>query len=59
MRRTHRYAGVGDCQKIAFNPVGQVVGQMNDEEACRDIMDALLNEYAEALDRVNTVSGIE
>ncbi len=59
VRRTHRYAGVGDCQKIAFNPVGQVVGQMNDEESCRDIMYALLNEYAEALDRVNTVSGIE
>ena len=53
VRRTHRYAGVGDCQKVAFNPVGQVVGQMNEEESCRDIMFSLLNEYADALDRVN------
>jgi len=51
VRRTHRYAGSGDCQKIAFNPVGQVVGQMNEESSCRDIMYDLLTEYADALDR--------
>ncbi len=56
VRRTHRYAGVGDCQKVAFNPVGQVVGQMNTEQSCRDIMFQLLSEYAEALEQVNTVS---
>jgi hypothetical protein len=22
VRRTHRYAGSGDCQKVAFNPIG-------------------------------------
>lgn len=59
VRRTHRYAGSGECQKVAFNPVGQVVGQMNDEQSCRDIMFQLLTEYAEALERVNTVSGAE
>ena len=59
VRRTHRYAGSGDCQKIAFNPVGQVVGQMNEEESCRDIMYSLLNEYAEALEQLNSVSGVE
>jgi NAD(P)H-dependent flavin oxidoreductase YrpB (nitropropane dioxygenase family) len=56
VRRTHRYAGSGDCQKIAFNPIGQVVGQMNDEESCRDIMFALLTEYAEALEHVTKIS---
>ena len=56
VRRTHRYAGSGDCQKIAFNPVGQVVGQMNEESSCRDIMYELLTEYADALDRVNHLS---
>lgn len=56
VRRTHRYAGVGDCQKIAFNPVGQVVGQMNTEQSCRDIMFQLLSEYAEALEQVNAVT---
>ncbi|TDG14115.1 nitronate monooxygenase [Seongchinamella unica] len=58
VRRTHRYAGVGDCQKVAFNPVGQVVGQMNEEQSCRDIMYSLLSEYAEALEHVNEISGI-
>ncbi|KZX56619.1 monooxygenase [Halioglobus sp. HI00S01] len=56
VRRTHRYAGVEDCQKVAFNPVGQVVGQMNTEESCRDIMYSLLNEYAEALENVQGLS---
>ncbi|MEH6588341.1 MAG: nitronate monooxygenase family protein [Halioglobus sp.] len=59
VRRTHRYAGSGECQKIAFNPVGQVVGQMNEEESCRDIMYQLLNEYAESLDHLNAISSVE
>ena len=59
VRRTHRYAGSGDCQKIAFNPVGQVVGQMNEETSCRDIMYDLLTEYADALDQVNSLSSVE
>lgn len=53
VRRTHRYAGSGDCQKVAFNPIGQVVGQINEVESCRDIMFRLLNEYSDSLERVN------
>lgn len=56
VRRTHRYAGVGDCQKVAFNPIGQVVGQINSIESCRDIVYRLLNEYSEALDHVNAIT---
>lgn len=55
VRRTHRYAGSGDCQKVAFNPIGQVVGQINEVESCRDIMRRLLTEYTEAMDRVNAL----
>ena len=56
VRRTHRYAGVGDCQKVAFNPIGQVVGQINSIESCRDIMFRLQNEYIEALEHVNAIT---
>ena len=59
VRRTHRYAGSGDCQKVAFNPVGQVVGQINEIESCRDIMFRLLHEYAEALEHVNSLTPAE
>ena len=53
VRRTHRYAGAGECQKVAFNPVGQVVGQINEIESCRDIMYRLQQEYIDALEHVN------
>ncbi len=53
IRRTHTYAAVGDCQKVAFNPVGQVVGQINEVESCRNLINRLLNEYLEALEHVN------
>jgi NAD(P)H-dependent flavin oxidoreductase YrpB (nitropropane dioxygenase family) len=56
VRRSHRYAGSGDCQKVAFNPVGQVVGQINSIESCRDIMFRLLTEYSEALDHINAIT---
>jgi len=61
MRRTKRYAGVGECQKVGFNPVGQVVGMMNEVESCRDLMFRLMQEYADALEQVNnlTATGAE
>ena len=59
VRRTHKYAGSGECQKVAFNPVGQVVGQINSIESCRDIVFRLLNEYSEALDHVNAITPLE
>ena len=55
IRRTARYASVGDCQKIAFNPVGQVVGQMNHVESTRGVIFRLINEYVDALERVNNL----
>ena len=55
IRRTHTYAAQGDCQKVAFNPVGQVVGQINRVESCRDLVFRLLNEYVESLEKVNAL----
>ena len=58
-RRTHTYAGHGECQKVAFNPVGQMVGMINEIESCRDIMMRLLTEYSDALDHIQSISGVE
>ncbi len=55
IRRTHKYAGVGECQKVAFNPVGQVVGMINSVESCRDVIFRLLSEYVDAMERVNNL----
>jgi NAD(P)H-dependent flavin oxidoreductase YrpB (nitropropane dioxygenase family) len=55
MRRTSRYAAVADCQKVAFNPVGQVVGQINHIESCKDVIFRMVNEYVDALDKVNSL----
>ena len=55
-RRTHRYANSADTQKVAFNPVGQVVGMINEVESCRDIMMRLLTEYSDALDRIEAIN---
>ncbi len=55
IRRTATYAGVADCQKVAFNPVGQVVGQINEVESCRGVIFRLINEYLEGLEQVNAL----
>ena len=51
-RRTERYAGVGNAQAVAMNPAGQVIGQINETESCRDVIFRLLSEYADALEQV-------
>ena len=48
MRRTSTYADKGNCQSVAFNPCGQVIGQLNHVESCRSVMQRLLGEYVEA-----------
>ena len=51
-RRTERYGGVGNAQAVAMNPAGQVIGQINEIESCRDVIFRLLTEYADALEQV-------
>jgi len=55
IRRTHTYAAVGQCQKVAFNPVGQVVGQIKHVEKSGKVIERMLNEYVEALEKVNAL----
>jgi len=55
IRRTHTYAAVGECQKVAFNPVGQVVGQIKHVEKSGKVIERMLNEYVEALEKVNAL----
>lgn len=55
IRRTARYAGVGDTQAVAFNPCGQVIGQINEIESCRQVIFRLISEYVDALERVNSL----
>jgi NAD(P)H-dependent flavin oxidoreductase YrpB (nitropropane dioxygenase family) len=53
VRRTHTYAGVGETQAVAFNPVGQVVGQMSGVQSSADLIRDLLTELVDAVDRLN------
>ena len=55
IRRTHRYADVADTRKVLFNPCGQVIGQITQIEASKDVMFRLLNEYVEAIERLDAL----
>ncbi len=48
--RTHRYAA--KAQDVAFNPVGQIVGQMNQVQPVRELVVRLVEEYLEAVERL-------
>ena len=50
--RTSRYAGVAQTQKVAFNPVGQVVGMIKERRAVRDVVYQLVEGYVEATERL-------
>ena len=53
IRRTSRYASVADTQKVAFNPVGQVVGQINETQTSAELIRDMLTEYVDAIGRLN------
>jgi len=53
--RTSRYASLPGAQAVAFNPVGQVVGMMNETRSTRDVITALVEQYVDAVDRLNTI----
>lgn len=48
--RTHRYAD--KAQAVAFNPVGQIVGRMNQLVPAKTLLSQLIDEYFEAADRI-------
>lgn len=51
--RTNRYASSPQAQAVAFNPVGQVVGMMNDVLTSREVIMGMVEEYLDAVDRLN------
>jgi len=51
MSRVHRYPK--QAQTVAFNPVGQIVGSMNEKVAARDVIYQLVEEYVDAVERLN------
>ena len=53
--RTSRYAGSGHAQRVAFNPVGQVVGMMKDVRSCRELMLELAQEYVDSVERLQAM----
>lgn len=55
IRRTSVYADKGDCQKVAFNPCGQVIGQINSVESCRQVIYRLLDEYVDAVQKAGSL----
>jgi len=50
--RTSRYANSPQAQAVAFNPVGQTVGMMNDIRSCREVIYDLVEGYVEASERL-------
>jgi NAD(P)H-dependent flavin oxidoreductase YrpB (nitropropane dioxygenase family) len=51
--RVHRYAS--KAQAVAFNPVGQIVGQMNDVRPAREVIYGLVQEYLDAVERLESL----
>jgi NAD(P)H-dependent flavin oxidoreductase YrpB (nitropropane dioxygenase family) len=51
MLRTKRYADVGRTQEVSVNPIGQTIGFIHSEETCRGVMQRLLEEYVEAMEK--------
>ena len=55
--RTHRYASSPASQAVAFNPVGQTVGMMNEIKSCREVIYELVEGYVDAVDRLAGLQG--
>ena len=49
---TSRYASSPEAQKVAFNPVGQVVGMMNEMRSCREMIFDLVEGYVDAVEHL-------
>jgi NAD(P)H-dependent flavin oxidoreductase YrpB (nitropropane dioxygenase family) len=52
--RGHRYAA--KAKDVLFNPVGQIVGRMNDVRPVKDVIYTLVEEYLEAIDRLQQLT---
>ncbi len=52
MARTHKYADKAETQKVAFNPVGQTVGRMNQIMPAKQVISNLVDEFYDSMDRL-------
>jgi NAD(P)H-dependent flavin oxidoreductase YrpB (nitropropane dioxygenase family) len=52
--RGHRYAT--KAKDVMFNPVGQIVGQMNEVRPVKDVIYHLVQEYLEAVERLEKLT---
>jgi NAD(P)H-dependent flavin oxidoreductase YrpB (nitropropane dioxygenase family) len=52
--RSHRYAD--KALDVMFNPVGQVVGQLETVHKTADVIQRLVEEYLEAVERLDTLT---
>ncbi len=55
--RGHRYAD--KARKVMFNPVGQIVGQMNTVRPVRDVVYGLVEEYLSAVEHLQGLTATE
>jgi len=53
---SHRYPD--KAPPVAFNPCGQVIGRATRVRKARDVVLGLVEEYVEAVDRLNTVAAV-
>jgi NAD(P)H-dependent flavin oxidoreductase YrpB (nitropropane dioxygenase family) len=51
--RTHRYAD--KAKNVAFNPVGQIVGEINAVEPVRDVIQRMVEQYLDAVEHLNAI----
>ncbi len=52
--RVNRYAS--KAQTVAFNPVGQIVGTMNEVRSCQEVIQDLVEGYLEAVARLGSLA---
>ena len=53
--RTGRYAASPQSQEVAFSPVGQVVGMMNEVQSSREVIEGLVTGYLDAIEHLNAL----
>ena len=53
--RTSRYASSPQSQDVAFNPIGQVVGMMNQVQSSREVIEEMVTGYLDSIERLNVL----
>ena len=54
IQRTSRYAD--KAQRVAFNPVGQVVGMLNEVRTSREVIQEMVEDYVDACERLAAIN---